>query len=279
VQQHQRQEAVHLRLVGHQFGQRPPESQRLGGQLAAGGRGRVALVEDQVDDREHGEQPVGQQVIGGHPEGNPGALDLALGAHQSLRHRRLAEKERTRDLAGAQAAERAQCERDLRLGGERRVTAGEDQLQALVWEGRGVHGVSCRLVLHCLGYLQQAGLRGQRTVATDAVDRAVAGRPHQPRTGVGGLPVVWPARGGDRKGLLRGLLGEVEVAEEADQCSEDPSPLLAEYALQECCHAATTPADALRPRRPCSPRGCARPARSPRRGRRPRRTGSRRPPP
>ena len=37
VQQHHRQQTVHLRLVGHQLGERPPEPERLGRQLAAGG--------------------------------------------------------------------------------------------------------------------------------------------------------------------------------------------------------------------------------------------------
>ena len=35
VQQHHRQQAVHLRLVGHQLGERAPEPQRLGRQVAA----------------------------------------------------------------------------------------------------------------------------------------------------------------------------------------------------------------------------------------------------
>jgi len=51
--------------------------------------------------------------------------------------------------------------------------------------------------------------------------------------GVGRNPVARPALGGDREGLLRGFLGEVEVAEEADQRSEDASPLLAEGLLQD----------------------------------------------
>ncbi len=59
VQQHQRQQAVHLGLVGHQLGQRAAEPDRLGGEVAAAA---VALVEDQVDDGEHGGEPVGQQV-------------------------------------------------------------------------------------------------------------------------------------------------------------------------------------------------------------------------
>jgi hypothetical protein len=48
-----------------------------------------------------------------------------------------------------------------------------------------------------------------------------------------GHPVARPALGGDREGLLRGLLGEIEVAEEADQGGEDATPLLAEGLLED----------------------------------------------
>jgi hypothetical protein len=50
---------------------------------------------------------------------------------------------------------------------------------------------------------------------------------------VGGSPVPRPALNGDREGLLCGFLGEVEVAEEADQCCEDATPLVAEGLLED----------------------------------------------
>ena len=50
---------------------------------------------------------------------------------------------------------------------------------------------------------------------------------------VGRGSVSWPALRGDREGLLCGFLGQVEVAEEADQCSEDASPLIAEGLLED----------------------------------------------
>jgi hypothetical protein len=67
----------------------------------------------------------------------------------------------------------------------------------------------------------------------DAVDRAVARDGREPGAGIAGDAVARPALGGDREGLLRGFLGEVEVAEEADQRSEDASPLLPEGALED----------------------------------------------
>jgi uncharacterized membrane protein len=44
-------------------------------------------------------------------------------------------------------------------------------------------------------------------------------------------PVLRPALGRARERLLSGFLGEVEVAEEADQRREDAAPLLAEDLL------------------------------------------------
>ena len=232
---------MHLRLVGHQLGERPPEPQRLGRQLAAAA---VALVEDQVDDGEHRGEAIGQQMVGRHPERDPGRLDLALRAHEPLRHRRLRHEERARDLAGGQAAERPQRQRDLRVGGQRGMAAREHELEPLVRECRRVHRV-----LHRLGHLEQAGLRGQRAIAADAVDRAVARGRHQPGAGVGGDAVARPALRGDREGLLRGFLGEVEVAEEADQRSEDTAPLVAEGLFEDRYHSTIGRTSIAPPRR------------------------------
>src|SRR5439155_25314921 len=84
-----------------------------------------------------------------------------------------------------------------------------------------------------LRHLQQAGLRDERPVAPDAVDRPVPRGGHEPGTGVRGGAVAWPPLGRDRERLLSGLLGEVEVAEEADQAREDAAPLVAEDLLED----------------------------------------------
>jgi hypothetical protein len=89
------------------------------------------------------------------------------------------------------------------------------------------------VVLHGLGNLEQARLRRQRPLAADAVDRAVARRRDQPEARVRRDPIAWPARRGDRERLLRGFLGEVEVAEEADERREDAAPLLAEDLVED----------------------------------------------
>jgi hypothetical protein len=101
------------------------------------------------------------------------------------------------------------------------MAAGEDELEALVGKGGGVHGI-----LRCLGHLEQPGLGGERAIAADAIDRPVARRRQQPGAGAGGDAVSRPALGRDREGLLSGLLGELEAAEEADQVGEDSAPFV-----------------------------------------------------
>ena len=276
VQQHHREQPVHLGLVGHQLGERPAETQRLGRQVAAGRRRRVAGVEDQVHHREHGRETIGQQVVGRHAKRDPGRLDLAFGADQALGHGRLADQERLGDLGRGQAAERPQGERDLGVERECRVTAGEYELEALVLKSVFFQGV-----LHRLRYVELARLLGEGAVAPDPVDRAVTRGGHEPCRRVIRGAVARPALRGDRKRLLRGFLGELEVAEEADQCGKDLAPLVAEGLLER--HAARTVTTrrvaAPRWRRPSAPPGSWRRARSRRRGRRPRRTDSRRRPP
>jgi len=76
-------------------------------------------------------------------------------------------------------------------------------------------------------------LRRADAGAAQAVDGAVARGREQPGARVVGDPLAPPATGGDRKGLLGGLLGEVEVAEKADQGGEDATPLVAEDLLDQ----------------------------------------------
>jgi hypothetical protein len=118
------------------------------------------------------------------------------------------------------------------------VAAHEDELEPLVGEGGGAH--VCLPVSVGVGgrgdpllVLEQASLGGQRPVSADAVDRPVAGGGDQPADRVGGLAVAGPALGGDGERLLRGFLGEVDIAEEADQRSEDPAPLIAEDLIED----------------------------------------------
>jgi len=108
------------------------------------------------------------------------------------------------------------------------VAAGEDELEPLVGEGRLVHRV-----LHRLRHLEEPGLPQKGAVTVQAVDRPVSRGRREPGTRVSGGAVLRPALGRDGERLLRRFLGEVEVAEEADQRSEDAAPLVAEDPVED----------------------------------------------
>jgi hypothetical protein len=80
--------------------------------------------------------------------------------------------------------------------------------------------------------LEDLGLARQRLLAADPVDRAVAGRGGEPRRGVVRRAVSGPSLDGGGECVLEGVLGKLEVAEDADQGREDAAPLLA-YNLLE----------------------------------------------
>ena len=124
-------EAVRLCLVRHQRREHRRETDRLHAQLAAHRRS-VAGVEDEIDRREDGAQPIRKKVLRRHAQRDAGVADLPLRAHEPLRERRLRDEEAARDLRRREAADEAQRQRDLRLGGERRMAAREDQLEPFV---------------------------------------------------------------------------------------------------------------------------------------------------
>jgi hypothetical protein len=80
---------------------------------------------------------------------------------------------------------------------------------------------------------QQPRLGAQRPLAPDAVDRAVASGRDEPGDRVRRRALARPALGRDRERVLRGLLGEVDVAEETDERGQDAAPLALEDALDQ----------------------------------------------
>ena len=116
---HQRDQPVHLRLVGCKPGQDAAEPQRLLAELrphpvVARGR-RIALVEDQVDHLQHRRQAAGELGAARHLERHAGLGERALGAHDALRDGRLRHQEGAGDLFGGEAAEQPQRQRGARL--------------------------------------------------------------------------------------------------------------------------------------------------------------------
>ena len=208
------------------------EADRLGAKLAADERlarsRRVALVEDEIERGEHRGEAIGKLVVGRDDVRDAGAGDLALRADEPLLHRRLGGQERAGDFGRLQAAERAQRQGDPRLRRERRMAAGEDQPQPIVRDGAVVD-----LVLLAQGHerLELAHLVLEPAGPPDPVDGLVAGRGRDPRAGVARQPALRPHLERDQEGVLDGLLGEVEVAEDADERRDRPSRLLAEQAV------------------------------------------------
>jgi hypothetical protein len=104
------------------------------------------------------------------------------------------------------------------------MAAGEDQLEPLILD----HDV-CLGVIHGRARgLELSSLDRERSLPANAVDRPVAGGDRQPGARIGRSSLARPALGRCGECLLGGLLGEVEVAEEADQRREDPGPFVAE---------------------------------------------------
>jgi hypothetical protein len=77
------------------------------------------------------------------------------------------------------------------------------------------------------------GLGGEYAVAAEPVDRLVARGRDQPGPGIGGYAVPRPALSGDDEGFLADFLGEIEIAEEADQRRQDTPPFVAEDPLDQ----------------------------------------------
>lgn len=80
---------------------------------------------------------------------------------------------------------------------------------------------------------EQSGLAPQRLLSTDSVDRPVAAGAHQPGHRLIRHAIAGPSFSRDDERLLRGFLGEVEIAEEADECGQYPAPLTLEDAVDQ----------------------------------------------
>ena len=75
--------------------------------------------------------------------------------------------------------------------------------------------------LECLQRRQLLDLFGEARAASQAIDRLVPRRLNEPGARIVRQPRRRPLLESRRERLVNHLLGEVEVAEEADQCRED----------------------------------------------------------
>ena len=206
-QQHQREQAGDLAVVGQQAVQHAGEPDRLGGQLDAGevgpGGAGVALVEDQIEHLEHGVEARGALLGRGHGERQAGRPDPLLGPADPLAHGRFGDEERVGDLAGREPTDGAQGERHLRRHREGGVAAQEQQHERVV------------AVVHRrrLGAAQRVGdlALPAGLLAAHLVDQPPRGDPDQPGLRVVGDAVGGPLHGGGEQRLLHRVLGGVEV--------------------------------------------------------------------
>jgi hypothetical protein len=250
-EQQQREQAGHLGLVRHERGKNPRQPDRLAAQPRFGWAGQPGVV-DQVDDGQHGAEAVGQLGRLRHAVGDLGGLDLVLGADETTRHRWLCHQERSCDLLGRQAAKQPQSERHLRLRGQSRVAAGEDEPQPVV-----VHGSHllehARLAVAGSEHRHLAEQLPAPCLAAQPVDGMVAGGRGDPAARIGRHAIARPLSQGDGEGLLDRVLGDVDVAEGTDQGGQRPARLLAEDpadldSVEPFCGVAVT--HAVRPRIP-----------------------------
>src|SRR5215218_918068 len=226
-QQHQREQARDLAVVGQQRVDRAGEADRLPRQLRAlelrAGRRGVALAEDQVEHVQHGGEALRALLLGGRAEGDAGRLDPLLRAADALRLRRLGDEERAGDLRRGEAADRAQRERDLRRRREGGVAAEEQQRQRVVLllgERLLVGRRRDRLVC---GHLHGGGVLPPpaRLLAAQLVGQPPRGHGDEPCARVLRHAVVGPLDGGGEQRLLDGVLGGVEPPGAADEDAED----------------------------------------------------------
>ena len=233
LQLHQRDQAKGLGLIMHQLEEDLTEAKRLPAEIVAheglARMGRIALVEDEIDHREHGGQAPDQIVPLGHLVGQAVVADRPLRAHEALGDRRLGHEERASNLPRRETADQAQGERDAAVGGETRMAAREDQPEPVVGNRLGihrlraaVHGAQLRLVGK-----RVAACRGPPRAA-QAIERAAPRRGQQPGARALGQAIGGPARHRLLEGGLRDLLRRVDVAHDPEHGGDEARVLEAE---------------------------------------------------
>ena len=173
---------------------------------------------------QHRVQPAGQVGPRRYFVGNARVPDLGLCAHDALSQGGRLREERVSDLFGAEVADLAQRQRDLGVRRQGRMAAGEDQPQLVVVYALLIarHAVP-RFGVELLGDLRQRCI--EPSAPPQAVDRLEAARRHEPRPGVRGHTVLRPTLDRRGEGVMQRLLGEVKVAEQADQGGENATRL------------------------------------------------------
>ncbi|KAG1253600.1 hypothetical protein G6F65_017397 [Rhizopus arrhizus] len=223
---------MHLDFARSQFSQDAAEAQRFVAQRRAhpviARRGRIAFVENQVDDLQHGRQARAAVLLVRHFKGHLGRGQATLGAHDPLGNRGLRRQEGAGDLCGRQTAQQAQRERHARFGGQHRMAGGEHQAQQVVTDivlAGGVQRID-KIGFHVgLQGLQLVAdlivLAGVQRVQAQAVAGAVFCGGHQPRSRVIRHAGIGPALQGGHQRILRQLFSQADIAHQPRDAGDD----------------------------------------------------------
>ena len=196
---HQRDKGVNFRLFGSEFSQDAAETKSI---FAKGGphpvvasSGRVALVENQIDDLEHRRKAGGQFGSARDLERNVLLGECSLGANDALSDGRLGCEKSARDFVGGESAEQSKRESHTRLGGEYRMTGYEDEAQEVVANiiiERGFEIRHGHLLLGPKFATQLRMLELEALVASPEIDSAILRGSHQPGAWIIRNSGVWP---------------------------------------------------------------------------------------
>ena len=234
---------MHLGLTRGERGKNSSEPDGLLHQVAAHPvptrRRGIPLVEDEVDDLEHRGEPRGEVGTGGDLDRHAVLAQRALRARDALADGRLGGEVGARDLTGRESGDHPQRQRDSRLRGEHRVARSEDESEHVVVdvvEGGvevGLGRVGRPQLLRVPHLLQ---LAREVDVAADAVDGAASRRRGEPGPGLVGHPVARPLFERLHEGVLREVLGESDVADDARDDRGDLGGLHAPDRLDGAAH-------------------------------------------
>jgi len=229
---HKRDEAMNFRLVWSEARENAAEAEGIFAECGAhpvfAGGGGVTLVEDEIDDFEHGRESSGEIGAVRNLEGNARFGERAFGADDALGDGGFGDQEGASDFLRGEAAKKAKSERDTRFGGKDRVTGNEDEAEKVVADVLVVGGVEIGFKIGHGGFLlgfefatELFVFAFEDFVAAKVVHGAMLGGGHEPGTGIVRHAGFGPALECGDEGVLRELFGEADVANDASESGND----------------------------------------------------------
>jgi hypothetical protein len=197
----------------------------LGPHPILAGRGRVALVEDEIEHAQHRGHPLRALLATRHFEGHAGLGNGALGAHDALPDGRVIGEEGPRDFLGRQPANEPQRQRHPAFGWQHRMAGGKDQpqqviadivVQLLMQGGLGIR----HLLLHVAA--DGFELARRHFSVPEIVDGLALARLHQPGAGIAGHAGFRPGSERGHERFLGQFLGEGNVPHHAREAGNQP---------------------------------------------------------